>query len=366
MAAVKKLVFAQQLRGIAALLIVITHYFGNFYGSQSYLAGLTFSPDLRLQAAPWVRWFDFPGLKGPFGVAVFFLISGFVIPFSLGKAGPARFLLMRWFRIYPTYFTAFAVSMLVLAINAHYWQLPFTHSLAALVSNALLVNNLAGIDSVDPINWTLSIEIKFYLVAAAGGGLLFGQRFRYLAVFAAGLLAATALVARMAQPPAFLSALALEWNYLIFMLIGVGFYQHIKGMISLPALGARSAYLMAVFSLNWWLGPQRAMFPVINVYYYYAFAAFALCYLARAHFRPVRLLDFFADISYPLYVTHSLIGFVLLKNLVHAGLPFQFAVAATLAVAVALAYALHRSVELRSNALGKRLAAAAAPGTEAR
>ena len=352
-----RLIFAHQLRGVAALLIVITHFFGNYFGGQAGLAMLTFSPDLHMTAAPWVSWFDFPYFKGPFGVAVFFLISGFVIPFSLEKATPLRFLLMRVFRIYPTYLAAFALSMLAMAASARYWQVPFTHGAAELISNALLVNNLVGIGSVDPINWTLSIEIKFYLTAALLGSWLFRRQFVYLARWVALLVAGTALLARLSAPPALLMALAAEWHYLIFMLVGVTFYQHISKMISTPALLGRSLLLMAAFGLNWRLGAQRDAFPVIGIYYAYAYLVFGLCYLGRGWFRPVRVLDFFADISFPLYVVHSLSGFAALKLLMHAGLPFGVAVLLVLAMVIALATLLHRLVELPSNAFGKRLAA---------
>ena len=351
-----RLIFAHQLRGVAALLIVITHFFGNFYGTQAGLAALTFSPDLHMIAAPWVRWFDFPYFKGPFGVAVFFLISGFVIPFSLEKATPPRFLLMRAFRIYPTYVAAFALSMLAMAASAHYWQLPFTHSAAELISNALLVNNLVGISSVDPINWTLSIEIKFYLTAAVLGSWLFRRQCVYLALWVTLLLAGTAVLSRVTAPPPWLLALAAEWHYLIFMLIGVTFYQHISKLISMPALLARSLLLLAAFGLNWSISPQRDALPIIGIYYLYAYLVFGLCYLGRGWFRPLRLLDFLADISFPLYVVHSLAGFAALKVMLHAGVPFGVAVVPVLTLVIVVATLLHRLVELPSNAFGKRLA----------
>ena len=62
--------------------------------------------------------------------------------------------------------------------------------------------------------------------------------------------------------------------------------------------------------------------------------------------------------SYPLYITHSLIGFVLLKMLIHAGMAFPLAVGIVLAIVIALSWALHLAVEVPSNRLGKRLAAA--------
>jgi peptidoglycan/LPS O-acetylase OafA/YrhL len=353
-----RLVFAHQLRGIAALLIVITHYFGTFYGAQGFVSAVTFSPDLHLAAPSWVHYMDFPYLKGPFGVAVFFLISGFVIPFSLEEKSAPRFLLARFFRIFPTYFVSLGLSMAALYLGSRYWGTHFGHSAGAMACNGLLVHNLLGIGSIDPINWTLSIEIKFYLLAALLAPVFIRRDFVYFALFVALALGSTALLQHWQEPGPVLATLTMELNYVLFMLIGVVFYQHIRSRISTLALAARSLFILAVFALNWSIGPQREQFEIVTVYYVYAYCAFFAAYLARGWFRPVRVLDFLADISYPLYITHSLIGFLLLKVFIHAGLPFPAAVCIALAVVIALSYALHRIVEMPSNAAGKRLAEA--------
>lgn len=360
-----KIVFAHQLRGIAALLIVITHYFGVYYGMQPVVAAVTQSPELHLVPADWVQYLDFPLFKGPFGVAVFFLISGFVIPFSLQKFSSPAFLLARLFRIYPTYLCCLAIGMLMVCASAHYWSLPFVLSKKALLANALLLHNLLGYSSLDTVNWTLAIEIKFYLLAALCAGALLRCRLPLLIALAtlAGIaLGLNALLPLLAATPSLqwsltaLAALALDCSYICFMLIGVLFYHHLRGALSTARLALGSLALMAAFLLAWQLGPQQGSFAAISVYYDYAFVAFALCYAARRHFRPLRLLDFFADISYPLYAVHSLTGFSLLKILMDRGLPFAAAVAIVLPLVIGLAWLLHIGVELRSTAWGKRLA----------
>jgi peptidoglycan/LPS O-acetylase OafA/YrhL len=348
-----RLAFAHQLRGIAALLIVITHYFGTFYGAQGFVSAVTFSSDLQLVAPAWVPYLDFPYLKGPFGVAVFFLISGFVIPFSLEGRRAPQFLLARAFRIYPTYWAALALSMGALYLSSLHWGKQFDHGAGTMLANALLINNLIGVPSIDPINWTLSIEIKFYLVAAVCAPLFMLRGFAGLAALACSGLALVAAAARLNAG----MALAMESVYLIFMLAGVLFYQHFNGAFGYLGLLLRSAFLLAVFMLAWSIGPQSGQFPTITVYYLYAYGTFLAAYALRAWFRPMRLLDFLADISYPLYITHSLIGFALLKILMQQGVAFAPAVGLALAVAIGMATALHHLVELPTNGWGKRLAA---------
>jgi peptidoglycan/LPS O-acetylase OafA/YrhL len=86
-----KIDFANTLRGIAAVAVVISHYFGVFWSDREADASLIKSPALPLDLYPvpeFFKWVHPIAMLnwGAFGVALFFLISGFVIPFSLKNA----------------------------------------------------------------------------------------------------------------------------------------------------------------------------------------------------------------------------------------------------------------------------------------
>jgi peptidoglycan/LPS O-acetylase OafA/YrhL len=149
--------------------------------------------------------------------------------------------------------------------------------------------------------------------------------------------------------------IGMETNYLTFMVAGTQFYHHAAGHISTRALAARVLLVMAAFTCTWAFGPQASQFPWVTVWYYSAVLVFALCYAGRGHFRPVRVLDFLAAISYPLYCVHPLVGYSLLKVLMHRGLPFGAAVLVTMACVIALAWLVHKAIEAPTNGLGKRL-----------
>ncbi|KQW96550.1 hypothetical protein ASC94_06810 [Massilia sp. Root418] len=357
-----KYIFANQLRGIAAILVVMTHYFGTYFAEQALLASRTFSPEMGFKPSAWVRYFELP-YQGPLGVAVFFLISGFVIPFSLRKTSIPGFLVNRVLRIFPTYICCLALGTLAIWLSARYWGQAFSYDGKVLAANALLVHNLMNLPSMDSVNWTLAIEIKFYLLAALFAFALFRKS-------AAWLLGFLALAAAFTwyHASGHLSALVtpvMELNYLIFMMIGVLFHQHVSGLISTPALAVRVLSVLAVFSFTWSVGPQKGQFPAVTIWYYSAVAVFALCYFNRERFRPVRVLDFFADISYPLYCVHPLVGYCVLKALMGNGLPFGGAVIVALAIAVGLAWLVHRTVETGSNQLGRRWARRLTPQPQA-
>src|SRR5215469_6079063 len=87
-----RLAWLDALRGVAALCVVADH------GS-----GLVLWPGQAFAS----RWLDL----GQYGVFVFFLVSGYIIPASLERKGSVRgFWISRTFRLYPLYLFAIAAS----------------------------------------------------------------------------------------------------------------------------------------------------------------------------------------------------------------------------------------------------------------
>ena len=64
----------------------------------------------------------------------------------------------------------------------------------------------------------------------------------------------------------------------------------------------------ALFVACWPLTFFRADFPLATVNYAYALLVFAVAYVFRNAARSSRVLDYFAAISYPLYLVHFLVG----------------------------------------------------------
>ncbi|MCQ4062259.1 acyltransferase, partial [Klebsiella pneumoniae] len=73
------------------------------------IENLIFAPPLDVSMPVYLGWLHrLPQFNwGAFGVALFFLISGFVIPFSFVKATWLSFLVGRFFRIFPLYAVGF-------------------------------------------------------------------------------------------------------------------------------------------------------------------------------------------------------------------------------------------------------------------
>lgn len=359
-----RLVFANQLRGLAALSVVASHLVGVFWSLRDFIALATFSP-AQTGDPPGLfvlfsnPWFNF----GPFGVGVFFLISGLVIPISLERHGRGSFLLARLLRIYPTYVAALLLEVGVLHLASAYWHRPFFYSPRVILSNALLFYNEVGLPSIDLVNWTLCIELKFYLLMALLAPQI--RACRSWPLFAvAGLLllgnlalAGGLLRAPVAAHPEEARSLSIASLYLVFMLVGVLFNYRMRGRLSGPAFLAAAGLMLALFLASWKASAIRDQFPTVTVNYLYALALFGILFALRRHARESRVLDFVAAISFPLYLVHALIGFSLLKLLMLSGhMAYLPALAVTLPVVLLVATLLHVTVEVRSIAMGRLLA----------
>lgn len=360
-----KFLFANQLRGIAVLAVLLTHWFGVYWGMRDLVAQYTLS---EVQQAPvslafhlvssW-PFFNF----GAFGVSIFFLISGFVIPFSLEKLNARGFLIARLFRIFPTYLFGLGLSLIIISLSGWFWGKPFIWGVGTIISNALLVFNLLGVNTIDLVNWTLAVEIKFYLICALL--IPFIRQGKVWMFLAFGLL--TFLVNFKVQGIAFrigiapvntaLFAFATEMMYISYMMIGIFFYYTIKNKISPLQLGIYSLIQLSFVSATWYVSALAVQFPNITFNYLWSFILFSAAYYWRDKFRPLKWLDRMADVSYPMYAMHSLIGYTFIKILMHFGITFFVAAAITLVLVYGIALFIHHFVEKPSTEYGKRLAA---------
>lgn len=366
----QKLIFAHQLRGLAALLVVASHLIGVYWGMRDVVAQVTFSPPLEAHIPPIVAVAFQPYyLLGPLGVSLFFLISGFVISFSISKSCRLPFLLARLFRIYPTYVICSFASLSIVALSALYWGQDFQMDWNKLISNLLLIHNYAGYGSIDLVNWSLAIEIKFYLLMALIAPLIVRQRVYPLFVISLVTLALhwfhTPLIHFFSHEPtnSWLRAFTTEMLYISYMLIGVLFYYHYSGRLSHLAFALYLLALSGINSITWAYGMLEHQFPAVTINYGYAIAIFLLAYTLRGYFRPQLLLDQLGNISYPLYIVHSLVGYSLMRILMNLQLSYEQSLVIALTTAMVLAYTMHRLIELPSNRLGKQLAAGFAPPT---
>ncbi|MHC2255525.1 peptidoglycan/LPS O-acetylase OafA/YrhL [Bradyrhizobium embrapense] len=284
------------LRAIAALGVMVEHMFGDLLRQTPPAAGpMNAAGDLLVQNVS----------LGRFGVALFFLISGFVVPFSIGGERPLfQFAVSRAFRLYPALWLALAV----LASMA--WLAGEPPRAVTVLANMTMAPALFGQPWLSPIYWTLFVELAFYVLIA----LLFSvgtlRRVGVLSILSLALVIATALPVQLrihgiANLP--VQYLGMHLSFLFLgLLLRLWLVERVPGA-SVAALALVLAQIVAVpsvapFSLA--RGDNFIMEGLTPVLAAYALAL--VVFLAAVRFDRPRslLLSRIGLISYSMYLLH--------------------------------------------------------------
>jgi len=126
---------------------------------------------------------------GVFGVVLFFVVSGFVIPMAAGRRFNLKtFLIRRVFRIYPLVLVAFALlALLGYGTSLSGFAQVKSATLHDWLANLLLVQDYLGATPLWGVTWTLSIEFAWYALFAVALVTL-GRRFDDKLIIAAPLV----------------------------------------------------------------------------------------------------------------------------------------------------------------------------------
>lgn len=135
------------LRGIAAIMVVIYHYFHYFFGIYPQFRNqVPFTADLRL---------------GELGVMLFFMVSGFVIFMTVKHAKrPADFIISRLSRLYPAYWGSvlfIGASLYLFGDQVCQWL-----GWKTFFANLTMVQFYFSFYNLDGVYWTLGLELWFY------------------------------------------------------------------------------------------------------------------------------------------------------------------------------------------------------------
>ncbi|MEV0614428.1 acyltransferase [Nonomuraea sp. NPDC050404] len=360
-----RLAWLDALRGPAALAVTMHH------------AGWTFIPDVWAEVD---RRIDL----GTWGVFVFFLVSGYIIPASLERRGNLRaFWTGRAFRLLPLLLTACCLALLLVLAGV----LPLPPGLGdrpwpvVVLGNVTMLQELLNLPSVISVTWTLSYEMAFYLMSVA----LFAVRQAHrsagiavalgLAAVPLGLLLPKASIGGGADLVAALLGLAVvaaiavtvlgrggtrtaaavaggllglalvvlgsrggTWQGVIIlatMFAGTAVYRAEQGTISWRAAGTAVA---VVLGCGLFAKDDPAWIPAIVL----AFGVFWLAYALRRRTFP-RWLARLGVISFSVYLLHPMLLYVL------PDLPLFFL------VLIPLSFLTYHLIEAPAQRLGKRL-----------
>lgn len=267
------------LRGLAALAVTWFH--------------MTHGGELLASSTPLLIMPRGLGAFGHHGVTLFFILSGFVIPYALIRAGAGAsfgsFFLKRLVRLQPPFFAA---CVLTVILNQLSMQLPgyagplgvdyLSQSFSQMLSDNIYITGMLGRSWILVVAWTLAIEVQFYLVAGMSMKWLVG---RFLLL----LLGVTVLSLVFPQP-----AFVFHWLpvFALGALVAVRF----------PSWGWREVSLagLLLVLISFTFSPTDAVVAAGSL----ALIVFAV----QERLPRVPLLPWLGSISYSLYLIHAPIG----------------------------------------------------------
>jgi peptidoglycan/LPS O-acetylase OafA/YrhL len=336
-----RLDFLDALRGIAVLLVLVQH-----------LGELLFPAVDRLSVSA-VQF-------GQLGVMVFFLCSGFIIPASLERGGPAvsratalaDFWRSRVFRLYPLYWVSLAGAAVLVVVGVYS---PASMTGGDWLSNLTMLQAFAGSPHALGLYWTLAFEMAFYLALSV---LFVLGRHRSSAALS---LAASAgcLVAAVAAEPLLGRPAPLGLFCLATMFTGTVFFRWHAGTVRLRTLVTCVVVALAAGTTLLAAAPQqpggRDVVPLLSAWLG-AYAIFCTAVALRSR-RVPGWLRRLGTISFSVYLMQALV----LIAVPATSFPVLTAVVWA-AVIVAVSEGTYRLVEQPAVRLGRRLGAGR-PGT---
>ena len=284
----------------------------------------------------WARWL--PGAAtGYVGVALFFVLSGFVLTWSYKPAdGAKKFYLRRFARVYPLHLFFFALALAILVLTQK------SPSACATISNLILlqawVPNWDYIFSVNAVSWSLSCEAFFYACTPL---MLYwlshrSERARYAVLtgwflLTASVASAVSLTSNYADVVVYANPLLRSGEFALGMLLGLLALKVRDGDLAMPRIRTWQLCAVTALALAGISGVSKVSLPqtingfVLDPVWFLLIGMFALhdIQCAQSHHQvgePVpgnwirRSLVYFGEVSFAFYLVHEIVIFRFIKT----------------------------------------------------
>jgi len=279
---IKRFLPLDSLRGIAALGVVLSHYtylYDKYYGYE----------------------FTYLNFKlGGRGVELFFILSGFVIFYTIENVKSGKeFLIRRFIRLYPTYWACLTITFVTVAI---FGLDGLEVSTVDAIIGLSMVQQIFKVPPVDRSYWTLIPEFFFYISIFL---LAITHQIKNINLYGIILLCLSFVHIHLYH----IKYLGLLFNldYICYFFAGIVFYQ-IK-------TGKKSIIYWILISLCCFVAISSKDDPALIIAIILIYLIFSLFSIGRLDFLTWKPLLLLGNISYAWYLLHQNIGYVIINLL---------------------------------------------------
>jgi peptidoglycan/LPS O-acetylase OafA/YrhL len=353
-----RVVFLDVIRGLAALFVLIEHT----------TEEVTHFSDTHWPFLFWsFNWFNL----GRVGVSAFFLVSGFVIPYSLERANSLKaFWLSRLFRLYPLFWFSILVVLVYHLLGNNEMMREYTSNWPkTLLVNITMLEEFVHFHHAIGLYWTLTLELVFYFIFSA----LFAVRINKQTLLFGWLAVGVMFAAGLYEMRTHRKLPVGQMGLLVFAFLGTAAFRYYGGLISRQQLTLLATAAAVSFALAFAFAFRSPLVTIsardtwswVSMFTSYAGGAllFAVVFTFRAREFPFPL-RWLGMISYSVYLLHYPVWLALMgiphHRLVSAPL-WQLLVLTITCIVASLTYLL---IEKPGVELGKRLLGKPKPPTE--
>ena len=318
------------LRFLAVMAVVIFHYAFRGYTSD----GMSIMP---YPLAPIAKY-------GYFGVHLFFLISGFVILMTASSGSLRRFFVSRFARLYPAFWACCTITFIATTLIG---APRYVASISQYLVNMTMMSDFVHVGSIDGVYWSLFIELRFYAFIAVI--LMIGKIKKAELFLTVWLIACIILdVLHISKLRSFLIV-----DYAGFFIAGATFFLiWSKGLSRSRVAMIVGSFSLAMYETILEMPHFEQQFNTqINNYVVAGiitalFIVMSLISLRRTGSFGRRQWIFAGGITYPLYLLHQHIGFMIF-NIAYPTIDRHVLLWGTMLMVIGAASAVHIFVEQR-------------------
>ncbi len=316
------------MRGMAALIVMLAHL------------------EVFSRYVPWVMKYI------PLDpVAIFFFISGLLIPLSLEKYGVKAFITHRFFRLFPVLVTWSLIHLCLDGLNGF-----SIHDFKTFLATSSLSFDMLSLTPQTVVYWTLAVEVHMYVLVALLYALNPKQPMMRIVYGASSLLLLAYALACLTGHELFISLTSRNLSCILLIFMGTALLEKNKRWLHSGVLALLYAFSVLCCTQKGFLTTidLRSIYFLVDVKDYSTLTGWStktyggmlvrvvsfVFFLCGLKFFTVEhhLLRFLADISYPLYLSHLTIGGLI-------GTSSGLGIFASCVISIGFAWVIHQFIE---------------------